>query len=211
MRRRSAPRGALIVLEGIDGAGKSAVAHRLAARWRSAGIRVVGRREPADAALGRAAVLLAGRDPWASAMIFSLDRSLVRARVDAEIARGRIVLQDRSYYSTLAYQADRLSEGDRRRIERLQHRVASSPDRVVWLDLAPEVALRRVRERGRRREPTERRAFLRRVRSAYARLCRAPRWIRVDASRPIEEVVDEVDRRLARFLASRDRRAPRRR
>ena len=59
MRALGKPRGALIVLEGIDGAGKSSVAARLATLWRARGIRVLRRREPNSPSLTAAAVGLA--------------------------------------------------------------------------------------------------------------------------------------------------------
>jgi dTMP kinase len=190
-------RGRLIVLEGIDGSGKSSVARRLAERWRRRGLNVVQRREPSTPRLGRSALALARSDPWASALVFSLDRLLARPAVEADLARGRIVLQDRSYFSTLAYQADRLAPEDRDRILALQARVGIVPDRVLWLDLPPEVALRRVADRGGRRDDVERVAFLRAVRGAYRRLEAPPRWIRVDASQSLPQVVDELDDRLS--------------
>ncbi|MCI4366955.1 MAG: dTMP kinase [Thermoplasmata archaeon] len=193
----------LIVLEGLDGSGKSSVARRLAARWRRRGIAVVRRREPANPSLGRAALSLAPHDAWASAMLFSLDRLLARPQIDRALRQGRVVLQDRSFYSTLAYQAHGLGPEEYRRIADLQAEVAVRPDRVIWLDLPAEAALRRVRARGARRDAVETTRFLRRVRTAYAGLQEPDRWIRLDATLPLSDVVGAADRGLEPFLRSR--------
>lgn len=192
--------GGLVVLEGIDGSGKSSVAARLARRWRARGWTVLRTREPHRRSFGRAALDLARGDPWASATLFSLDRLLARPSLDAAIGRGAIVLQDRSYYSTLAYQADRLPADRRRRLQGLQTRIARRPDRVLWLDLPPRDALRRVRGRGREASPVERLRFLAQVRAAYEELACPPVWIRVEAARPLAEVVDRADEALTPWL-----------
>ncbi len=208
---RSDPRsiGRLLVVEGIDGSGKSSVVRRLAARWRRRGLRVEIFREPSDAALGRTALAVGRREPWNSAMLFSLDRILARPRLQRALGRGSIVLQDRSFYSTLAYQGSRLRGPARERLARLQRRIAVAPSRVLWLDVAPREAIRRVGRRGGPRAPVERERELRRVRESYRRMARAPGWIRLDADRPIREVVDEADRRLEGLVGR--RRATRRR
>ena len=206
MNGRPGRHGVLIVLEGIDGAGKSSLARALARRWRSRGLHVQTTREPFDVRLGRAAVSRAPEDPWGAAMVFTLDRSLAADGVARRLRRPGVVLQDRSYFSTLAYQGARLSPSDRRRVERLQERVSNVPDRVVWLDLPAVEALRRVSRRGKPMARIERRRFLEGVRNGYRKLCHGPRWVRIDASRPRRELVDEVDRRLGPWVERRTRR-----
>ena len=206
--RRRSP--LLVVLEGIDGVGKSTLARNLARRWRARGVRVVRRREPRDARLGRAAVRLARSDPWAAAMLFTLDRA---ARTeDRDVAGPRVVvLQDRSYLSTLAYQGHALPRPEFLRLRRLEERVAPRAAAVVWLDLPPAVALARVRRRGRPRAAIERALFLRKVRSAYAGLSKDRRWLRFDATAAPGPLADQVDRALADRFSRLRGRAPRRR
>lgn len=197
------PAGALVALEGIDGSGKSSVARALALRWRKRGLPVHRASEPRDRRLGAAALAIAGSDPFGAAMLFTLDRALVRPEMDRLLGIPGIVLQDRSYFSTLAYQGGRLPPSDRRSLAGLQTRVARPPERVLWLDLDPAVAVRRVAARGRPLAPVERAAFLREVRAAYASMDRPPRWVRIDAARPLDEVVDACDRALRPWLRNR--------
>ena len=197
------PRGLLVVLEGIDGSGKSTLLRALAHRWRRRGYRVALRREPANRRIGHEAERR-GRDaPLASALYFTVDRALARPGLEAELARGTVVLQDRSFYSTLAYQAGALLERDRKVVEQWQRHVALRPDRVLWLDLPVPAALARLGGRGRARAPLERRAVLVRVRREYARLASGPRWIRLDARLPPGRLVELADARLVPLLRRR--------
>jgi dTMP kinase len=196
-------RGALVVLEGIDGSGKSTLQRALAERWEARGWPVLLRREPNDPELGREAQLQGARDPLAGAVYFTLDRALNRPLTEAALARKVVVLQDRSYYSTIAYQASAMTPAERLAILLLQRRVSVEPDRVLWLDLSPVEALRRLDARGGPRAPLERRRTLERVRRAYRRMARPPRWAILDASQGPSTVAERADRQLYAFLRRR--------
>lgn len=201
MRRRRA--GVLIAIEGIDGTGKSTLQRELARRWRRSGYRVRLTQEPADVELGRRGQRTGASDPWAGAMYFTLDRILSRPAVERALAGPRVVLSDRSYYSTIAYQGSLLSTRERRRLAEIQRKVTAAPDRVVLLRLDPDEAMRRLGSRGSRRSPLERRRILTRVARAYDRLAREHRWLVVDARGSPAEVAEAVDRPLLRLLRRR--------
>jgi dTMP kinase len=139
-------------------------------------------------------------------LYFTSDRWAPRPKVERALERGAIVISDRCFFSTLAYQGSALGAARRERLEELQRRVALPPDRVVLLRLGEREANARRRSRGLPPAPTETPAILRRVIRAYASMAKRPRWAVVDASRPRPEVVDAVDRRLAPWLARRLRR-----
>ena len=192
--------GRLVVLEGIDGTGKSTLQRNLARRWRSEGWSVELAREPHLRSLGRRAQAVALSDPWTSALLFTLDRLAARPALVRRLRRADLVLMDRSFYSTLAYQGSALPPARRRALEALQRAATRLPDRVVLLDLPASEALRRVGRRGGRRAPLERRRTLERVARAYRRMARAPRWVRVDARLPPAECAEAVARQLRRWL-----------
>lgn len=204
MTRRSS-RGRLVAVEGIDGAGKSTFVDLLGRALRRDGLRVALWREPSDRALGRRAQLLGSQDPWASALLFTVDRARAAPRLEARARRVDVVVSDRSFYSTLAYQASALPPRAATALRRLQPRVARVPDRVVWLRLAPTIALARVAARRQARAPLERRRTLERVHRAYARLARSGGWIVLDARQPPERLVAEARRRLGRAVVRRPR------
>jgi dTMP kinase len=189
-------RGIWVALEGIDGSGKSTLVPRLAAALRRRGLSVAVRREPADPALGRLAQEAGAHDAWTGAVYFTVDRHLVQGRLLRDLARHDVVVSDRSYFSTLAYQGSALSPKDARRLEELERAASRSPDRVLLLDLAPADALRRVGRRPSRRSPLERRRTLERVARAYRRLAHREGWEVLDARRPPRALVGDALRAL---------------
>ena len=106
------PTGRLIVLEGSEGAGKTTQLSLLADRLRASGIAVLPLREPGGTPLGDAirGLLLDPAQhitPGAEALLFMASRAqLVHDEIDPALARGVVVLMDRFFLSTYAYQID---------------------------------------------------------------------------------------------------------
>ncbi len=212
MKRGGARRGRLIALEGIDGSGKSTLARALAAALRRGGRSVRVRREPSDRRLGALAQSASVGDPWSGAIYFTIDRYLARPALERDLAHHDVVVTDRSYYSTLAYQGSALPARDRVRLRTIQTSTTCRPDRTILLDLSPREALARLGRRSPARSPLERDRTLRRVARAYRELARRPGWIVLDARRPRRALVAEALRRLdaERTLGAPRRRAGRR-
>jgi dTMP kinase len=189
-------RGRLIVLEGLDGTGKSTQLPRLAKRLAASGREVVTTREPYDCAPGRQIRELAQRHvPVAAeqelALFLAQRRLHVRERIAPALARGAIVLSDRYFLSTVAYQGARGLDPTRLLAE--SEAEFPLPDLVLLLVLPPADGLARVAARGGTAEPAfERADFLTRVREIFDALDR-PYLERVDAS----GAPDEVEARLA--------------
>jgi thymidylate kinase len=139
-------------------------------------------------------------DAWTGGIYFTVDRHLARNALDRDLAVHDVVLTDRSFYSTLAYQGSALPAKDRRRLDRLQRASTIVPDRMVLLDLDPDEAIRRLGKRALARGPLERRRVLRRVAAEYRTLSRGRGWIVVDARLPTAEVVRLVLERLRPLL-----------
>jgi dTMP kinase len=195
-------RGSLIVLEGLDGTGKSTQLPRLAARLRARGREVVETREPFDCAPGRRIRELArSHEPIAAAdelALFMEQRRLhVRERIAPALARGELVLSDRYFLSTVAYQGARGLDPDA--LLRANEAEFPLPDLVLLLELPPAVGLARVASRGAPAEPAfERADFLAHVRAIFAALDR-PYLERVDAS----GTPDAVEARIAEAVSRR--------
>jgi dTMP kinase len=165
-------RGLFLVLEGIDGSGKTEQSRRLAAWLRARGERVVETREPTDGEWGRRYRRWARGESEATPdevlRFFVEDRREHVSRVIAPaLADGVTVVCDRYVDSTLAYQA---AQGIDR--ARLRERIAAErwpvPDRVLWLRLAVPVAMARLGAAA--SERFEHAAFLERVDAEYAAL-----------------------------------------
>ena len=185
-------RGAFVVVEGIDGVGKSTLIRSLARSLRGRGLSVVVRREPADARLGALAQSAAAEDAWTGAVYFTVDRHLAAPALERDLRLHDVVLQDRSFYSTLAYQGSAMSARDRHRLTELQRSAAREPDRVFLLELPPSEALRRLGGRRGRRGPLEVERTLERVARAYRTLARSRRWKVLDARAPPAELLRQA-------------------
>jgi dTMP kinase len=192
MNVRSRRRGRLIALEGIDGVGKSTLLKGLSRAIRRRGYSVALHREPTDPKLGALAQGVSREDPWTGAVYFTVDRYLARPVLEQALARYDIVLSDRSFYSTLAYQGSALPPRERRRLDELERVATVAPDRILWLSLPPKTAVGRLGGRRSARGPLERIRVLRRVARAYRELARGPRWIVLDARRAPEELVEQA-------------------
>ena len=189
-RPKRARKALLVAVEGIDGAGKTTLLALLADGLSSRGWKVGRWKEPSDSRLGQEARRISGASPAAAALLFTLDRGASSPDLQALRARSDVVLSDRSYFSTLAYQGSALGEREREALERFQASVAQRPDLVLWLAISPAVALGRVARRGLLRSPLERRTVLERTARAYARYAREERsrFVRLDARQDPERV-----------------------
>ncbi|MCK6550398.1 dTMP kinase [Myxococcota bacterium] len=165
-------RGRLIVLEGIDGSGKTTLAKGLVRALEVRGHGVVSTREPTDGPLGRQIRQIAatGRDgvtPEQELELFHQDRAAhVRDVVRPALADGKIVVQDRSYFSTIAYQGERGL--DRGRILAMSEQIAPRPDLLLVVDVPAELAVERIhRSRGSVADDFEKVESLRRIRDVF--------------------------------------------
>ena len=203
-------RGIFITLEGADGCGKSTQAARLAARIEATGREVVRLREPGGTPISekiRSLVLdpaNAEMAPECELLLFEASRAqLVREVVQPAVARGAVVLCDRFYDSTYAYQAAgrSLDEGIIRRANALGS-CGVDPDRTLVLDMDTDAALARATRDGADRMEAEGVAFQRRVREGYLRLAaEEPGRVRVvDAAGALEEVEASLADALADLL-----------
>jgi len=159
-------RGLLIVFEGIDGSGKTTQARSLLRRLRSRGFKAVFFREPTRGRWGREIKRLAARagslTPEEELELFVKDRrENIEKNLKPALARGTIVVLDRYYFSTIAYQG---AKGiDLRRIRRLNEAFAVRPDLVIVLDIGAGAGLARIAGRKTRDELFEREDYLVRV------------------------------------------------
>ncbi|HUO45250.1 MAG TPA: dTMP kinase [Acidimicrobiia bacterium] len=138
-----------LAIEGGDGAGKTTVAARLQRLLEDQGATVRLVREPGGTSLGEEIrrLLLHSSDmtPWAEAMLFGAQRAqLVAEVVGPALQRGEVVISDRSFYSSLAYQGGARGLGieDVRSIN-LAAVAGVVPDLVVVLTIDPRQALAR--------------------------------------------------------------------
>ncbi len=188
-------RGSLIAFEGTDGSGKSTQLPRLAKHLEAAGYTVVCTREPYDCDAGRRIRAMARSGERVAPeterdWFVEQRREHVRDVVAPALARGEVVLSDRYFLSTVAYQGARGLDPARLLAE--SEAEFPLPDLVLVFELAPEVGLARTASRAGPAEPAfEERGFQQRVREVFASLAR-PYLARIDASGSPEEVEARV-------------------
>lgn len=205
-------RGALITVEGVEGAGKTTQSARLADALRRDGREVVLTREPGGTELGRALrrMLLDEGSPGPTAetelLLYLADRAEhVRRVIRPALERGALVIADRFSDSTIAYQ----SYGRGLPLETVRAiddfaRGGVAPALTFVLDLPPEEGLARAREVGPAdRLEREAIAFHRRVREGFHAIARAAadRVVVLDARRPIDELAREIGERTRERLS----------
>jgi dTMP kinase len=205
-----AKRGILLALEGVDGCGKSTQAELLATALRERGREVVLTCEPTDGDLGRQIrEYFQGPTRYLSPKeelnLFMADRrEHVEEVIEPALAKGKIVITDRYYYSSVAYQgALGLDPG---RILAQNEVLAVRPDLTVILTLPVAQALARLSGSPQRaRQVSEDPAYLERVAAIYASL-QGPHLRRLDASAPPQAVHVALLNLTLEFLETAERR-----
>jgi dTMP kinase len=151
--KKDISRGILFVFEGIDGSGKSTQAGLLTEHLAREGYDAVLLREPTDGKYGKKIRLAAHanrrrEDPEREYELFLLDRKQnVEENIGPALANRRVVVLDRYYFSTMAYQGARGIDPERIRIE--NEAFAPAPDRVFYISISVAEGLRRIaRDRG---------------------------------------------------------------
>jgi dTMP kinase len=183
-----AKRGILLALEGVDGCGKSTQAELLASALRERGLEVVLTCEPTDSPLGQQIrEYFQGPTRYLSPKeelnLFMADRrEHVEEVIDPALAEGKIVITDRYYYSSVAYQGALGLDPDR--ILAQNEILAVRPDLTVILTLPVAQAMARLSGTPQRvRQVSEDSAYLERVATIYAGL-QGPLLHHLDASAP---------------------------
>ena len=207
-------RGALVSLEGGEGAGKSSALACLRDRIESRGLRVRVTREPGGTPVGEAlrSILLDTTHHGLCAesellLMFAARAQLVREVIEPALAAGEWVLTDRFTDASYAYQGGGRGQPVAR-ISELERWAAHGvvPDLTLLLDVPVAQGLARAQVRGETdRFEREHTAFFERVRAAYRERAGAdPQRFRViDASREIDAVRADVMRVVEAFLDQR--------
>jgi len=203
--------GLFISFEGIDGVGKSTQADLLETWLSEQGKTVVRTLEPGGTDVGveiRKILLHHKGDlaPRAEAALFAADRAHhVASKIRPALERGEIVITDRYFDSSVAYQ------GAGRDLSRTEVRDLSLwavggllPQLTVLLDLPAEEARARRDKSGTEPDRLEREKieFFETVRSAYLDLAKAEpnRFLVVDASVSVEEMQSQIRARVAGLI-----------
>jgi len=185
-------RGVLIVLEGIDGSGKSYHVDFVSQELTQKGYRVMKTKEPTRGRVGEFIhryVRMQDRrlPPEAEAFLFAADRfDHVKQIIEPALRKGLIVISDRYIHSSLAYQG---ASGVNIDWIRKINSFAPKPDLAILLYIQPEFSLYRIR---RKRTIFEESAYLRKVNDLYIKFVKEGELLKVDADKPKKAVQAEI-------------------
>jgi dTMP kinase len=211
---RNSYEGMYVVIEGIDGSGKTTQVERVSEYFSEQGREVVRTREPrkSEGLIGELVQkILHGQTkipPVAFQYLFSADREMHHEElVIPSLKAGKVVVSDRGFWSAIPYGLlDRKSELSE---NSMQYMLAAQsilsmyhqfmiPDFTFYLDIPLEIAMARLSKKGEEKEIYEEEGKLERIVSGYQWLLKEfPREFTViEGTRGVEEVTKEIIKNL---------------
>ncbi len=201
-------KGKFIVLEGVEGAGKSRQCSLLVDALNANGRDAILTREPGGAPLAEALrrlLLDPAYSPDAVSELYMYSaarRDHLNKVVFPALAEGKIVVCDRFIYSTLAYQG--YGRGlDTEFIRRVNERTVSplTVDLAMFIDVSPEVGFAR-KGGADKSDRLERESlpFFRRVYDGFKAMCASSELVAIDASGSKEQTAQKIYKAVTEIL-----------
>jgi len=205
-------KGILITFEGIDYSGKTTQAKKLKSYLRRKGHKVILLREPGGEKVSESIrkILLSskntGMNPLSELLLYMASRAqLVSKIILPALKQGKVVICDRFYDSSLAYQG--YGRGiDKKMIESL-NRVSVSrfkPDLTILIDIPIQVFTKRMRLNDKKKDRIEKEKidFYKKVREGYLKIAQKEkkRFRVIEGSGEIGEVWDKIKKAVDYFL-----------
>ena len=188
-------RGLLIVFEGIDGSGKSTQCRMLADLLNKKGIANISLAEPTRGKWGMKIrqLLAKGRNGISSneelEWFMNDRREDVKHNIEPALKAGKVVLMDRYYFSTAAYQGALGFDPEKIRVD--NERFAPIPDRVLIFHNSPEKSLERIESSREEKSAFEKRDYLIEVQTIFKSFT-GPNIRYVSSDSSLEKVYEQV-------------------
>lgn len=203
--------GKFIVIEGLEGAGKSTAHQCVVDALKELGIDdVVFTREPGGTPLAeklRHLIKHETEEPVTDKaellMLYAARIQLVENVIKPTLAQGKWVVGDRHDMSSQAYQGGG-RQLDQRLLQSLKETILGDfePDLTLYLDIEPAVGLARARGRGELdRIEQQNLDFFHRTRARYLALVKDnPKAVIINAEQSVEQVQQDIRQALRRFV-----------
>lgn len=205
--KKNAYPGKLIVVEGIDGSGKTTQSHALVENLMQKDKEAVFTKEPTDQVIGqliREILQSKVKVPTVSFQyLFAADRQMHQEWIIAKLKKGVTIVSDRYFWSSVAYgMADRkenLSDRDlvAQSILSMYHQFIV-PDHTFYLKISVDTALKRLSQMSKVKELYEKREKLEKITAGYSWLIGkfSKEFTVVDGERSVGEVTKEIIKKL---------------
>ena len=183
-----------VTFEGIDGSGKSTISKIVYKQLKSQGQNVVLTYEPTNTWIGKCVqkCIETSTDPFVTAFTFIADRIEHCKHIQKWLDKDKIVLCDRYAESTYAYQGAQmqdLTDNSMKWLQELSKARIIIPDRTFIFLINPKLSLARIQNRD-NLIPFEKVSFLEKVHKNYLKLAVGKRFMKVDATKKIDELVE---------------------
>jgi len=184
-------KGCFVVIEGLDGAGKTSQINGVVEKLAELGFDAVGTCEPTKTETGqlcRKYLKNENSDVRVDALLFAADRiEHYNQEVMPLLQEGKIVISDRYKMSSFVYQH---SQGAPLKWIKEINKFAPEPDLTIYLDISLETSINRIKESEDEKEKFENIASLKRIKELYESFNNG--FIRVDAERSKNLVTEEI-------------------
>lgn len=198
-------KGVFICVEGLDGCGKTTQTKLLVRNLRKNGYDAVYTAEPTRGKIGRFIkryCLHGGKRVSAvvEALLFAADRvEHVKNEIVPALNKGKIVVSDRYVYSSYAYQG--AAGLDLKWIEKVNEH-AIRPDLAIFVDVNPEIVVKRLKPKKSVMEDLE---IQRTVREVYLNFVEKGELVRIDGNKSIKDLANDIFKVVQEILPNRQR------
>ncbi|MGC8895192.1 MAG: dTMP kinase [Candidatus Bathyarchaeia archaeon] len=196
-------KGCFICVEGLDGCGKTTQTKLLVRKLRKIGYAAVYTAEPSSGKIGRfiRKYCLHGEKRVSAiveALLFAADRfEHVKNEIIPALNEEKVVVSDRYVYSSLAYQG--AAGLDLKWIKEInQH--AIRPDLAIFVDVEPDIAIKRLKSKKSVMEDLE---TQKKVRSVYLDFVKSGELVKIDGNKSKTEVAEDILTFVLKFLEKR--------
>lgn len=197
--------GKLIVIEGIDGAGKTTQAKELVKSLNKEGLNASYTKEPTDMVIGQfiREKILSGNmeiNPLALQYLFNADRVMHMEKIESLLQKGMIIVMDRYFWSSVAYALADIPAISSQNWLMTAFSVLSfyhqfiEANQTFFLDISVDIALRRISESGKHGEIYDNGRKLPQIYANYQKLLKEfpDAFTLIDAARKQDEITAEI-------------------
>jgi dTMP kinase len=185
-------KGILIYIEGLDGSGKTTHAHKLVSNLNKKGLKSIYTTEPSRGVIGKfiRETILEGKNRVprvVEAVLFGLDRfEHFEKDLKPALSAGKIVISDRSVYSSLAYQG---ATGLKLDWIKEINKFCLEPDLAIFIDVPPPIVVKRIR---RKKSVMEKLEIQKKVREVYIKFVKEGKLTLINGNKTKGEVQKSI-------------------